>query len=77
MGSLISQANPLLLRAMANTSMLMKISSPADVIWSSLLTDRAALAKFMALNKTRLADAAAYTRDWFQARDVEVAHSNA
>ncbi|KAL1405968.1 hypothetical protein Q8F55_007650 [Vanrija albida] len=76
-GSLISRANPLLLRAMANTSMLMKISSPADVIWSSLLTDRAALAKFIALNKTRLSEAAAYTRDWFQARGVEVAHSNA
>ncbi|CAK9786745.1 PLP-dependent transferase [Cutaneotrichosporon oleaginosum] len=76
-GALVSQANPLLLRAMAGTSMLMKISSPADVIWSALLTDEARLAEFVALNRARLAEAAAYVRAWFEARGVHVAPSNA
>jgi aspartate/methionine/tyrosine aminotransferase len=76
-GSLISQANPLLLRAMANTSMLMKISSPADVIWSTLLADTEKLTEFVALNRERLTEAAQFVRDWFEARGVQVANSNA
>ncbi|KAI9635941.1 pyridoxal phosphate-dependent transferase [Dioszegia hungarica] len=76
-GSLISQHNPLLLRAMANISMLMKISSPADIIWSSLLTDSTALTAFISENRRRLAEAHALTRGWFTARGVPVANSNA
>lgn len=76
-GALISQANPLLLRAMAATSMLMKISSPADVIWSALLTDREKLGEFVALNRQRLSEAGAFVREWFESRGVPVAHSNA
>jgi hypothetical protein len=62
---------------MANTSMLMKISSPADVIWSSLLTDEAKLSEFMSLNRERLGEASKYIRDWFEDRGVTVADSNA
>jgi len=62
---------------MANTSMLMKISSPADVIWSALLSDQAKLKEFITLNQKRLAEAAQYTRQWFESRGVTVAHSNA
>lgn len=76
-GALISPHNPLLLRAMANTSMLMKISSPADVIWSTLLEDRPTLNKFLATNRARLAEAAAYTRAFFESRGIEVYPSNA
>lgn len=76
-GALVSQANPLLLRAMASTSMLMKISSPADVIWSALLTDEDKLPEFVALNRARLSEAGKYVREWFEARGVPVAHSNA
>ncbi|BEJ15246.1 hypothetical protein CspHIS471_0410130 [Cutaneotrichosporon sp. HIS471] len=76
-GALVSQANPLLLRAMASTSMLMKISSPADVIWSSLLSDDDKLAEFIALNRSRLTEAGTYVRNWFETRGVPVAHSNA
>ncbi|RSH90670.1 hypothetical protein EHS25_001275 [Saitozyma podzolica] len=76
-GSLVSQHNPLLLRAMAATSMLMKISSPADVIWSSILSDRCALEDFLGENKRRLGAAQAFVRGWFEERGVEVAHSNA
>ncbi|WWC58053.1 uncharacterized protein I303_100588 [Kwoniella dejecticola CBS 10117] len=76
-GSLISQNNPLLLRAMANTSMLMKISSPADVIWSALLLDPPRLKSFIQTNKSKLTEAHAYARGWFVARGIEVANSNA
>lgn len=76
-GALISPHNPLLLRAMANTSMLMKISSPADVIWSTLLEDRATLERFLRTNRARLADAAAHTRRFFEDRGVDVYPSNA
>lgn len=76
-GALISQANPLLLRAMANTSMLMKISSPSDVIWSALLNDKKGLEAFLRLNVERLREASGYARRWFEERGVEVAYSNA
>lgn len=61
---------------MANTSMLMKISSPADVIWSALLNDKEKLDKFLALNIERLREASGYARRWFEERGVEVAYSN-
>ncbi|KAK1926199.1 pyridoxal phosphate-dependent transferase [Papiliotrema laurentii] len=76
-GALISQHNALLLRAMANTSMLMKLSSPADVIFSALLNDKAFLKNFITTNRQRLGEAYAFTRKWFNDRGVEVAHSNA
>ncbi|WWC85745.1 uncharacterized protein L201_000611 [Kwoniella dendrophila CBS 6074] len=76
-GSLISQNNPLLLRTMANTSMLMKISSPSDVIWSTLLTDSTRLKSFISTNRKRLTEAHAFARGWFVERGVEVANSNA
>ncbi|KAK8845419.1 hypothetical protein IAR55_006132 [Kwoniella newhampshirensis] len=76
-GSLISQHNPLLLRAMANTSMLMKISSPADVIWSTLLFDKVALKSFIKTNRERLTEAHGFTRGWFEKHGVKVANSNA
>ncbi|WWC66900.1 uncharacterized protein I206_100807 [Kwoniella pini CBS 10737] len=76
-GSLISQHNPLLLRAMANTSMLMKISSPADVIWSTLLLDSKRLKSFINTNKLKLTESHKFTRNWFIERGIEVSNSNA
>lgn len=77
---------------MASTSMLMKsdvypplqeyqadrpVSSPADVIWSSLLNDKAALKLFIETNQARLTEAHAFIRKWFTDRGVHVAKSNA
>jgi 1-aminocyclopropane-1-carboxylate synthase len=53
------------------------VSSPADVIWSSILSDRCALEDFLGENKRRLGAAQAFVRGWFEERGVEVAHSNA
>ncbi|ODO01973.1 hypothetical protein L198_02704 [Cryptococcus wingfieldii CBS 7118] len=76
-GALITPANPTLIRTMANTSMLMKLSSPADIIWSSLLNDKKTLSNFLETNKGRLGEAQAFVRDWFEERGVVVADSNA
>ncbi|KGB77237.2 hypothetical protein CNBG_3075 [Cryptococcus deuterogattii R265] len=76
-GSLVSQHNPFLLRSMANTSMLMKLSSPADVIWSTLLQDKVALKKFITTNRRLLGEAQAFIRKWFEDRGVPVADHNA
>ncbi|KAL0243943.1 hypothetical protein I308_105206 [Cryptococcus tetragattii IND107] len=76
-GSLVSQHNPFLLRSMANTSMLMKLSSPADVIWSTLLQDKTALKKFITTNRRLLGEAQAFIRKWFEDRGVPVADHNA
>ncbi|WVQ76353.1 hypothetical protein IAR50_006018 [Cryptococcus sp. DSM 104548] len=76
-GALITPNNPNLIRTMANTSMLMKLSSPADVIWSSLLNDKETLNNFLNKNKERLGEAQAFVRDWFEERGVVVADSNA
>ena len=56
---------------------LTTVSSPADVIFSALLNDQDALTEFIKTNQARLAEAHKYTRDWFEARGVFVANSNA
>jgi len=53
------------------------VSSPADVIFSALLNDKPFLRSFIHTNRMRLAEAQAYTRQWFTDRGVAVADSNA
>jgi len=53
------------------------VSSPADVIFSALLNDKAFLRNFIHTNRARLAEAQSYTRQWFADRGVTVAASNA
>lgn len=75
-----------MLHSSPSKSMLMKVSSPADVLWTSLLTAPAPpssptyssyLHWFVAENKARLTEAHAYVRGWFVKRGVQVADSNA
>ena len=94
----------MLLRTMANTSMLMKskaahslaasrvsphesglshpmltqpVSSPADIIWSHILSSPSTLSSFLAENHRRLTEAHAFIQGWFQDRGVPVSYSNA
>lgn len=53
------------------------VSSMADAVWSNVLNDRKWLDWFLAENKRRLGEAAAWTRKWFESRGVPVARSNA
>lgn len=65
--------------------MLMKISSPADVLFTSLLTSPpppgsnapSYVSWFLAENKIRLGEAHAFLRSWFEERGVVVADVNA
>lgn len=85
LGVLVMPHNPRLIRTMAQTSMLMKVSSPADVLFSALLTSpRSPTASsatfldwFIRENRRRLTDAHALVRTWFERRAVRVANSNA
>jgi hypothetical protein len=56
---------------------LTAVSSPADVIWSSLLNDKPALHQFISTNRERLTEAHAFMRAWFKDRGFHVAPSNA
>jgi 1-aminocyclopropane-1-carboxylate synthase len=61
----------------ASQEPLTSVSSPADIIWSSLLNDATALTGFITENRRRLGEAHAFTREWFESRGVPVAPSNA
>lgn len=85
LGVLITPHNPRLIRTLAQTSMLMKVSSPADVLFSALLTSPTSptassatfLDWFIKENQRRLTAAHALVRTWFECRGVRVARSNA
>ena len=53
----VSQHNPALLKAFTGSAILMKVSSPADSLWSSLLLDKPARDDFIATNQRRLGEA--------------------
>ncbi|GJN90305.1 hypothetical protein Rhopal_003314-T1 [Rhodotorula paludigena] len=59
-GVLVSQANPDVHVAIESSALLMKVSSAADMLWSSLLLDDPSLSTFLTLNLSRLR--AAYAR---------------
>ncbi|OWT41640.1 hypothetical protein J008_01476 [Cryptococcus neoformans] len=69
-GCIISQNNPLLLRAMLHTCFLMKVSSPADVLLSTLLNDKPAFKAMISENRRRLTAASTFCREWFRKRGV-------
>lgn len=53
------------------------MSSPADCLVSALINDDATFQRLMAENRRRLADSAAFVRDWFSARGMHPQQSNA
>lgn len=75
-GALVTQHNPRLLRTLAQMSSQIKISSPSDVIFSSLLQSDY-LPTYLELNRSRLGQAQAKVRTWFERRGVYVKPCNA
>ncbi|GAA5915988.1 hypothetical protein JCM6882_003488 [Rhodosporidiobolus microsporus] len=57
LGVLVSQVNPDVHAAIESSCLLMKISSAADILWSSLLLDPVALPTYLALNQSLLSTA--------------------
>ncbi|KDE03099.1 hypothetical protein MVLG_06396 [Microbotryum lychnidis-dioicae p1A1 Lamole] len=76
-GALISQANPELHIAMESSCLLMKISSPADALWSSLLLDPVALPKYIEMNQSKLAEHYQVAVDWLKRHEIPFRPSNA
>ncbi|GAA5972171.1 hypothetical protein JCM11641_002528 [Rhodosporidiobolus odoratus] len=77
LGVLVSQANPDLHTAMESSCLLMKISSAADVCWSSLLLDSVALPTYLALNRSRLSSAYSRATTFLSFHGIPYRPSNA
>ncbi|KAG8960688.1 hypothetical protein FRC03_006275 [Tulasnella sp. 419] len=55
-GTLVTQHNPQFRKALLGTALLMKVSSPADSLWSALLNDPQMVDTFIKTNQERLTD---------------------
>jgi len=76
-GVLISQDNPDLLNAISITSFFMIVSSPSNILWSSILNDRDFLKAFVSANQRHLAAAFEYLAEWLRFHDIAYIPSNA
>jgi 1-aminocyclopropane-1-carboxylate synthase len=83
LGVLITRNGQDLTHALAPLSLFTKISTPADCLFSALLTEPHADGKesfvswFMRENSTRLGSVHEFAVDWFNSRGVDVTPSNA
>jgi 1-aminocyclopropane-1-carboxylate synthase len=83
LGVLISQGNPTLIKAMAPLSLFMKVSSPADCLFSALLEAPSQDGSeqyrtwFIRENQRRLESNYRLARDWLVDRGFHVVPSNA
>ncbi|KAN0065318.1 hypothetical protein ACQY0O_001154 [Thecaphora frezii] len=76
-GMLVSQHNPALISAVKSTAKLYMVSSPADALFSHLLTDDGFCRPFIALNRARLSSAYALARAWCRHHAIRYVPSNA
>lgn len=74
---LISQSNPVLIRSLTVTAMFMTVSSPADALWSNLLTDESYLPIFLRKNQLKLREAYEYMTSWLKLHDLPYIPSSA
>lgn len=74
---MISQANPALHTAMESSCLLMKISSPADALWSGLLLDPVNLPLYIELNQSKLATSYARAIKFLKSHQIDYRNSNA
>jgi aspartate/methionine/tyrosine aminotransferase len=65
-GVLVSQSNPLLIKSLIAAAMFIFISSPADILWSALLTDTKYLSSFVKTNQLKLREAYEYMTSWLK-----------
>lgn len=76
-GVLISQHNPEIITSVLSTSIFMMVSSPSDILWSSILNDADFLAKFIKMNQQRLGETYDYITSWLKFHQVPYLPSNA
>ncbi|TIC03995.1 PLP-dependent transferase [Wallemia mellicola] len=63
-GGLISQYNRDLISALATSAILMKLSSPSDILWRTLLADEKFMDWYIPENQRRLSDSYNFATDW-------------
>ncbi|GAA98583.1 uncharacterized protein L969DRAFT_95185 [Mixia osmundae IAM 14324] len=76
-GVMISQSNPALCEAFTSSAMFMKISSPADALFSKLISTPADLDWFISTNQLRLAQAYEFSTKWLKKHGVPYRQANA
>lgn len=76
-GALTSQSNPLLIRSVTVTAISMAVSSPADELWTTLLTDTTFLPTFLNMNREKLREAYEYMTSWLKFHHLPYSPSSA
>lgn len=76
-GTLVSQHNPFLLRAMGVSAIFNLVSSPADVLWATLLNDEDYLPVFLKKNRKALREAYEHLAGWLKFHGIPSAPANA
>lgn len=65
LGVMVTQHNPELRKTLLGISLLMKVSSPADALWSGLLNDDQMLEHFITTNQKKLGDTLKHCQIFF------------
>jgi aspartate/methionine/tyrosine aminotransferase len=76
-GVLISQHNPQLLQAVTATSIFSAVSTPAAVLWSTLLEDTHYLESFLSTSRNKLTYAYEWITQWLQHHKIKYIPSSA
>jgi len=76
-GTLVSQSNTELLRAMKSTAKLYMVSAPADALFSSLLSNDSFYRSFVATNQARMSLAYQVVTRWCRHHTIRYTPTNA
>ncbi|KAK0565889.1 hypothetical protein OC844_000997 [Tilletia horrida] len=76
-GALVTQHNPDLMAAMKVTAKLNMVGSPADALFSALLTDAHFFPRFVATNRARLSASYETIKSWLQHHGIRYQPANA
>ncbi|UZJ51723.1 hypothetical protein CBS101457_001043 [Exobasidium rhododendri] len=76
-GTLVSQANSELIRAMKATAKLYMVSAPADALFSALLCDQTFYQNFVATNQKRMGKAYQLVTKWCRHHGIRYTPANA
>ncbi|KZT26998.1 PLP-dependent transferase [Neolentinus lepideus HHB14362 ss-1] len=72
LGVFVTQHNPQLRKTLLGTSLLMKVSSPSDALWSALLNDDQMLERVVTTNQIRLGKTLQHCQDFFSKHNVPI-----
>ncbi|KDQ64900.1 hypothetical protein JAAARDRAFT_188175 [Jaapia argillacea MUCL 33604] len=76
-GVFVTQHNPDLRKTFCGIAILMKISSPADTLWSAILNDDEMLDSFVKTNQERLTNTFVYCQKFFEKHNIPIVQPQA